>query len=611
MSRSISIIIVNFNGGPLLAECVRSVLASDIPVEVIVSDNASTDTSLIELRLACGADPRLRILENPTNLGFAKANNRALALTHNDFILFLNPDCIVQPNTLNRMLDLFQADPGIGMAGCLIRNPDGSEQPGCRRSIPTPWRTFVQISGLGRLRESDPRFRSYLHTGLPIPAAAEPVEAISGAFMLVSRVALQQVGPMDEGYFMHFEDLDWCLRFEQAGWKVIFEPNVEIMHIGGVCSATRPMLVEYHKHRGMARFYRKFFRDRHYLLLHIVLVPAILVRFMLRLMLHLLGRMGLVPQRESRKQAFMVAGELAEKLTEIPARGRGRRVVVTGATSLIGDYLLPGLLNSGYEVHAISRKPPSYGGKSGLCWHHADITQETPEITRDADVLIHLAPLATLPPLMQALAHQCPKRVIGFGSTSVFTKMQSALDKERELASGLKEAEQRIAELSERYGVRWTVFRPTLVYHLGRDKNVTTIAEFLRKFGFFPLVNGSPGRRQPVHAEDLALATLAAIQNPRSFGKAFNLCGGETLTYREMVVRIAGAIGINSRLIDIPLPVLRGFITLVALIPRYRHVNPEMATRISLDMCFDNQDAIRDLNFSPRIFLGEPVGAKL
>jgi GT2 family glycosyltransferase/nucleoside-diphosphate-sugar epimerase len=606
MNRSVSIIIVNYNGGPLLAECVRSVLASHVPVEVIVSDNASTDTSLIELRLACGGDRRLRIRENPSNLGFAKANNRALALARYDFILFLNPDCIVQPDTLDRMLDLFEADSGIGMAGCLIRNPDGSEQPGCRRSIPTPWRTFVQISGLGRLRESDPRFRSYLHTGLPIPAKAESVEAISGAFMLVSRLALDQVGPMDEGYFMHFEDLDWCLRFEQAGWKVIFEPNVEIMHIGGVCSATRPMLVEYHKHRGMARFYRKFFRERHYLLLHVVLVPAILTRFLLRLMLLLLGRMGLYPQRESRRQASLVAGELSERFTEVSETGKRQRVIVTGATSLIGDYLLPGLLNSGYEVHAISRKPPSYGRMAGLRWHHVDITQQTPDIARDADVLIHLAPLATLPPLMAALARQCPKRVIGFGSTSVFTKMQSALEKERELASGLKEAEQRIAELSEEYGIQWTVFRPTLVYHLGRDKNVTTIAEFLRKFGFFPLVNGSPGRRQPVHAEDLAMATLAAVHNTRSFGKAYNLCGGETLTYREMVVRIAEAIGIRSRLIDIPLPVLRAFISLVAVIPRYRHVNPEMATRISLDMCFDNQAAIEDLKFSPRIFLGEP-----
>ncbi|MEY2697113.1 MAG: hypothetical protein RL333_1251, partial [Pseudomonadota bacterium] len=121
MEKSVSVIIVNYNGGPLLAECVRSVLESTVPVEVFVSDNASTDSSLIELRLLLGSDPRLRIFENPSNLGFAKANNRVLPLTKSGFILFLNPDCIVGPETLARMLNLFNQDSEIGMAGCLIR----------------------------------------------------------------------------------------------------------------------------------------------------------------------------------------------------------------------------------------------------------------------------------------------------------------------------------------------------------------------------------------------------------------------------------------------------------------------------------------------------------
>ncbi|MDD1650125.1 MAG: glycosyltransferase, partial [Methylococcaceae bacterium] len=100
MNTPVSVVIVNYNGGPLLAECVRSVLASTVPVEVWVSDNASTDGSLIDLRLACGADQRLRIIEHPVNLGFARANNRALARTRYAFILFLNPDCLVQTDTL-------------------------------------------------------------------------------------------------------------------------------------------------------------------------------------------------------------------------------------------------------------------------------------------------------------------------------------------------------------------------------------------------------------------------------------------------------------------------------------------------------------------------------
>lgn len=610
MEKSVSVIIVNYNGGPLLAECVRSILESTVPVEVFVSDNASTDSSLIELRLLLGSDDRLRIFENPTNLGFAKANNRALPLAKSDFILFLNPDCIVGPDTLARMLDLFDQDPEIGMAGCLIRNPDGTEQPGCRRNIPTPWRTFVQITGLDRFQNVDARFRSYLHVGLPIPETAESIEAISGAFMLIRRHALNEVGPMDEGYFMHFEDLDWCLRFQQHGWKVVFEPRVEIVHVGGVCTASRPIGVEYHKHKGMARFYRKFFRNRNNLLLYLVLMPGILARFVMRILLQFSARLGLYRLREPRRQATIVAQEFSSSHPFKPSQSRDkRRIVVTGATSLIGDYLLPVLTNRGYEVHAISRNPPSYGKESGLIWHRADISSEVPEPIRGADVLIHLAPLATLPAILEALGPEAPKRVMGFGSTSLFTKADSALEQERNLVRGLGDAESRIARFGELHGVEWTVFRPTLVYHLGRDKNITTIAVFLKKFGFFPLVDGSKGKRQPVHAEDLARATLEAMDNSSTYRKAYNLSGAETLPYREMVTRIAQSLGLRPRMINIPLPVLQFFIVMVSKIPRFKHLNTEMATRISIDMCFDNHDAREDFGFLPRTFLdAEPRG---
>lgn len=606
MSHSVSVIIVNYNGGPLLSECVRCALDSTVPVEVFVSDNASTDTSLIELRLALGGHPRLHILENPSNLGFARANNRALELSGHEFILFLNPDCILAPDTLARMLALFDADADVGMAGCLIRNPDGSEQPGCRRSIPTPWRTFVRLSGLGRLGDENPRFENYLHIGKPLPDEPVRVEAISGAFMLVRREALRRVGPMDEGYFMHFEDLDWCLRFKQGGWKILFEPRVEVMHVGGVCSASRPMAVEYHKHRGMARFYRKFFGENNQLSLYLLILPAIWLRFLLRIIRIPLGWLGVfkdrLPQQEAREVAEHMASPLAAPENTDSVRPRA---VVTGATSLIGDYLLPGLLQAGYDVHAVSREPPDYGHHPHFHWHHADITQETPESTRHADVLIHLAPLATLPELLERLDGQAPRRVIGFGSTSMFTKAESALEKERELVAGLNRAEREIAEMGKRYGFRWTVFRPTLVYHLGRDKNVTTIAHFLKRFGFFPIVGEGVGLRQPVHAEDLANAALRAIDNPRSFDKAYNLSGRETLSYREMVRRIAEAIGIRLRMVNIPLPVFRGGISILSRFPRFQHLNSEMVTRISQDMCFDNGVAVTELGFSPRPFLGD------
>lgn len=290
----------------------------------------------------------------------------------------------------------------------------------------------------------------------------------------------------------------------------------------------------------------------------------------------------------------------------VPEDRTVRRVAVIGATSLIGDFLLPRLLEAGYEVHALSRKPPSDSATLDVVWHCSDIKEELPAILHDVDVLIHLAPLATLPPLLYALGEKAPKRVIGFGTTSLFTKGSSSLPEEQSLVQGLRDSEALLSDFGARHGVSWTVFRPTLVYHLGRDKNVTTIAYFLRKFGCFALVGGGGGKRQPVHAEDLAIATISAIESPRTFGQAYNLSGAEILSYRSMVERIAESLGIKPRIINIPLPLLKTVISLVSIVPKFRYLNTEMATRIMSDMCFDHADARRDFGYSPRSFLTGP-----
>ena len=275
----VSIIVVNFNGGELLAECVRAVLASTVPVEVLVSDNGSTDGSIAFLQQAI-VDARLHIEENHQNLGFAAANNRVIPLAKGDYLLILNPDCLIRPNTLELMLQQLELHPDVGMAGCLIRNPDGSEQAGCRRRVPTPWRTLVRMLGLDRVFPNHPKFESIVMHQKPLPVEPAFKEALSGAFMLLRRTAMEEVGLMDEGYFLHCEDLDWCMRFRQKGLKVLFVPNVEVIHAKGACSHARPVRVEWHKHKGMVRFYRKFFRHQYPLPLMLLVALAVWGRFL-------------------------------------------------------------------------------------------------------------------------------------------------------------------------------------------------------------------------------------------------------------------------------------------------------------------------------------------
>ena len=249
-----SIIIVNYNAGPLLARCVEAALASNAKVEVIAVDNASSDGSVEGIETALANDNRLQIIRNSKNLGFSAANNIGAAKAAGDFLLFLNPDCVIRQDTVSRMVKTMQEHPEAGMAGALIQNEDGSEQRGCRRNIPTLKTAFARAFGMGSVLGVE----DFNLTGSPLPEKPVYVEAVSGAFMFTRREAVEAVGPMDEGYFFHCEDLDWCLRFAKAGYKIVFTPDAAVVHYQGTCSAPAPIRTEYHKSRGMARFYRKF-----------------------------------------------------------------------------------------------------------------------------------------------------------------------------------------------------------------------------------------------------------------------------------------------------------------------------------------------------------------
>jgi len=286
----VSVIIVNYNAGSVLSECVQRVLASDTAVAVWVVDNASHDDSLAQLRQAVPADPRLQIYPQTRNLGFARASNLALPAAQGEYLLFLNPDCYVETDTVSRMRSIMDAHPGAGLGGVLVCNPDGSEQVGCRRRVPSPGRALVRVLHLDRWWPSRFGSHNFVLGDAPLPTEPTVVEGISGAFMWVRRSALATVGPLDEGYFLHCEDLDWFMRFRQAGWDILFVPEVKVTHFKGLCSEGEPLRVSWHKHRGMLRYYRKFFRQRYPLPLSWLVTGAVWARFALLALISVVKR---------------------------------------------------------------------------------------------------------------------------------------------------------------------------------------------------------------------------------------------------------------------------------------------------------------------------------
>jgi GT2 family glycosyltransferase len=262
MSEAVSLIIVNYNACECIVACVSSALSQ--VDEVIVVDNASSDDSLAQLEAQFSGDRRLKIVRNRENLGFAAGCNIGADHSSGSYLFFLNPDCVLTPDSVKHLLRVLHDRRDVGMVGGLLLNPDGTEQPGGRRAVPTPWRSFVRAFGLSRFADRWPRllFDFHLHEQ-PLPTHPIDVEAISGACMLVRRAAMQSVGRWDEGYFLHCEDLDFSMTLRGKGWKIMFVPDARIVHDKGGCSRSRPIFVEWHKHRGMMRFYRKFFQHQY------------------------------------------------------------------------------------------------------------------------------------------------------------------------------------------------------------------------------------------------------------------------------------------------------------------------------------------------------------
>jgi N-acetylglucosaminyl-diphospho-decaprenol L-rhamnosyltransferase len=232
---------------------------------VHVVDNASTDgtAEVIEREF-----PEVRLERLGWNSGFCIANNLLLARTTAPYALVLNPDTVMFGGTLDRMLELMEERPDIGVAGCRLIQPDGTLDHAAKRSFPTPLGALAHFTGLGRRAGAGRLLGQYRATELSEHEDGE-VDAVNGAFMVVRRAAMEEVGLMDETYWLYMDDLDWCYRFKQRGWTVWYEGSVTAIHVKGGTTVEerrrgrhRGLRHNFAFHRGMGRFYRKFYAGR-------------------------------------------------------------------------------------------------------------------------------------------------------------------------------------------------------------------------------------------------------------------------------------------------------------------------------------------------------------
>jgi len=259
---TLSVIMVSYNVKDFLEQALISVQKAlrDIPSEIIVVDNHSSDGSAAHLRARF---PAVKLIENSENLGFAKASNQGLRVARGQFLALLNPDTIVQEDTFASMLAFTKEHPDTGMLGCKILNPNGTLQLACRRSFPTPWVAFTKLSGLSRLFPKSKWFGRYNLTFLD-PDRSYEVEAVSGAIMMIPRSVLDRVGYLDETFFMYGEDLDWCYRIRENGWKVRYFSGTQIIHFKGESSKRAQFDRLKVFYQAMSKFAHKHFRAKYF-----------------------------------------------------------------------------------------------------------------------------------------------------------------------------------------------------------------------------------------------------------------------------------------------------------------------------------------------------------
>lgn len=290
----VSIVIVNWKTPELLAILLDSIAREDTgheSFELLIVDNNSGDGSVEMLKTRF---PYVKLTENSDNVGFSRACNQVIPTARGQYVLLLNPDCEVTKNAVSIMADYLDANPDCGAVGPKVLNTDGTLQLACRRSFPSVKASFFRLTYLSKLFPRSRYFSEYNLTHAN-PDEQLEVDALSGSCMMVRKDVIDRIGLLDEDIFMFGEDIDWCWRIKELGYRVVYIPESVVYHVHGASSRFRPVGATINLHRGMHVFYKKHLAKKYWAPFNILVYAAIWSRAILFIMVNLIR--GLLARR--------------------------------------------------------------------------------------------------------------------------------------------------------------------------------------------------------------------------------------------------------------------------------------------------------------------------
>jgi len=566
---SCSVIIAGYDTGRLIFAAIKSALKQSNLAEVILVDHGNPPDILARLQQIALSEPKLKIIASMGEDTLGRVYNLGAKQATGGYLAFMRPDCLLSPEALTECIRALENTRGAMLAGCAVLNPDGSEQ---------------RIS----------------NDILPLPQVQE-VHALSPVFLVTKATDYKFFGGFDDGYIFSGTVRDLFKIVRKAHRKIVLVPGVNVTQIHDYERDAIAPTSTWSDLRDTMRYYNKHYNGRYFpgdilfirlglVLRHIVLSPV---------------RKWRQPKPDERKtveyRRLMV---LASGLAQFPESKQfyGKTIFVTGATSEIGLCVVRRLMAAGASVLALSRGDAIAFEHAQLRWIKDDL--DNPNCSLHgyyADMVVHCAPLAFLPAAIAMLKEAGVTRIIAFSSALVSAKLLTKDQQEKAYLESLAKCEKTIENAAKDSNIEWTILRPSMVYGVGLDKGITWLYRLIRRWGFMSIYPPALGRCQPVHADDLAIAVVQAMDTKESFGKSYNLSGAEILTYREMLERLFALCHKPVRLFSWSL--LPYFLDMAGRILGNRRINAELAYRMNEHMLFFHDAARNDFGFQPRTFL--------
>lgn len=597
---TVSVVMPSYHTGPILLRSIKSVLAEKEVIELVLVDNGNSNFIRGKIEEISRKNKKLRIIVGQGNIGFARACNLGEREVTGDYLLIMNPDCVVAKGAIANTVAALKRYPKAWVAGCKLVTPEGNEVVGNRRNI---------MSFHNMISEW---FKLYKHIFMPrvelfetiAPKGTSYIPAISTSFMLMEHKRYKEIGGMDKNYFLYMEDMDFCFKVSDMGGKIIYVSNVEVVHYGTPKSVSQIFLNK-HKAKGLAYYFRKNYNGAYFPGILIFITGIIYLRYITQTLLT--SRKKKQPEHKEendRSLRFLETYKKFQSASKEEIREARYYIVnrapilITDVTSPIGLCILRRLLAANIEVIALYKDKPIDIYHPKLSWMQGSLDEEKLNFTKEYSpkTLICTSQIQRLARHLENASEAGVKRLICFSSITIFS------EKPNNKARGLILAEQDITRISARFDMDYTILRAPLVYGMAGTSDINTIYKFIKKFGFFPIANGTTEICPPVHADDLAIAAIQILNIEQTYRKNYNLAGGRRIIYKDMVKKLFEISRKKTAISE--QPILRTIFNIYSRLQGQRDINNEVMNYEVKEHVKSYNEAINDFGYSARSFLG-------